>query len=121
MNERYRREQKAQEVLTELEVVFDGADKAETGFDNLGPSIGFNTSLFLGWDTLWLMGPAIALGIIYGALHWWVERRYRDSWDAYLVRERDRIDRINKILDLIDVEQLNEKNEQTKILLNRIN
>ena len=108
-----------QALLTELAVIFNSLDKGETAFDNLAPSIGFNLSQFLGIDALWLMGPALALTLIYAPLHWWIERRYRDSWEAYLTRERDRIDRIGHILDLIKFNRLN-LDPYTKDLLNRL-
>ena len=120
MNSRYYKEQETQDLLTELDVLFNSLDKGETAFDNLAPSIGFNLSLFFCVDALWLMGPALALALIYVPLHWWIERRYRDSWEAHLTRERDRIDRIGRILNLIDLNRLDSNDPHTQNLLNHL-
>lgn len=109
-----------QDILSDLTNAFNSADKSEMAFDNLGPSIHFNFTLFgISAPVLAVMGPALGLAVIYGGLHWFIERRYRDSWDACLVRERDRLDRINQFLDHIDIKQLDFADEATQDALGK--
>lgn len=92
--------EETQTLLSDLELFFGAGEKLETIFDNVGASLPFNFKIFgFGAPALWALGPAVALIIVYVPMHIFIEHRYRDSWDAYFTRERDRLDRISGFLN----------------------
>jgi MFS family permease len=117
--------EETQDLLTDVENLFSSAERFETTVDNLFPSTSFASSLFFGFnmsaDVVWLTG-VLVLGVIYAGVHFAFDRRHRDSWDAYLARERDRLDRIGRILDAVDLEEirLNINNVETKERLQKL-
>lgn len=113
MNELEKYIEDTQAFLEEMHYLFQGGDALETGVDNLGVSLPYNFYLFgFGEPVLWALGPGIALGIVYGGIHWAFERHHRDSWDGYLARERTRLNRIALFLEnLKGTDTLFDKNQ----------
>lgn len=105
--------EKIETLIERYEIFFNLFDDAETLFDNLGPSLEANVfrvdndiAIYNG-GMPWFTGTAVVLFVINVTVGWFFHKRYLNSWDAYFIREKDRLCRIHEILDSIKTDEKN--------------